>query len=45
MSDVAMIIPISLIAIKNIRKKVMFWKNDTVLIYYVIISHRTNIHN
>ena len=23
----------------------MFWKKDTVLLYCVIISHRTNIHN
>ena len=45
LSDAVMISPISLIAFEKIRKTVMFWKKDTVLFYYVIISHRTNIHN
>ena len=44
LSDAAMIFPISLIAFKKMRKKVMFWKKNTVSLYCVIISLRTNIH-
>ena len=40
-----MIFPISLITFEKMRRKVMFWKKDTVSFYYVIISHRTNIYN
>ena len=40
-----MIFPISLIAFEIMRKKLMFWKKDMVSFYYVIISHRINIHN
>ena len=39
-----MIFPISLIAFKEMRKKVMFRKKDTVSFYCVNISLRTNIH-
>ena len=41
----AMLFPISLIAFEKMRKKVMFWKRDTVSIYCIFISLRTNIHN
>ena len=45
LSGAAMIFPISLIAFKKIRTKVMFWKKNMVSFYCVIINYRTNIHN
>ena len=40
-----MIFAISLIVLEKRKKKVMFWKKDTVSFYCVIISLETNIHN